>query len=60
MLPHRGVAFGDAEDRYIVGGPYTYSGEPTVRLETSPGRPGLVCSLLWGALLPITGLSTAR
>jgi hypothetical protein len=33
---------GDTESCYIVCGPYTYSGEPTVRLETSPGRPGLV------------------
>jgi hypothetical protein len=27
---------------YIARGPYTYSGEPTVLLETSPGKPGLV------------------
>jgi hypothetical protein len=33
---------GDPEGCYIVRGPYTYSGEPAVRLETGPGRPGLV------------------
>ena len=42
-LPPR-ATLGDTESCYIVCGPYTYSGEPTVRLETSPGRPGLVLS----------------